>query len=106
MNAPKWSVFYVHVARNLLMSIMLIMLALFVGMFGYHQFEEMSWIDAFLNASMILSGMGPATALMTTGGKLFAGLYALFSGLVFIALIVIMISPLIHHLFRKFHLGS
>jgi len=104
MNKPSLSKFYIHVAQNLLMSVLLIIFALFLGMVGYHEFEGMPWIDSFLNASMILSGMGPATVLATTGGKLFAGLYALFSGLVFIALIVIMISPLIHHLFRKIHI--
>ena len=69
-------------------------------------FEHMPWVDSFLNASMILSGMGPATTMTTTAGKLFAGLYALFSGLAFIAIVVIMLSPIIHKLFRKIHIES
>jgi hypothetical protein len=69
-------------------------------------FEGMPWMDAFLNASMILSGMGPAAVLVTASGKLFAGLYALFSGLAFIAIVVIMLSPIIHKFFRKIHLES
>ena len=73
-------------------------------MLGYHFSEKMSWIDSFLNASMILSGMGPAATLTTTAGKLFAGCYALFSGLAFIAIVVIMLSPMIHKFFRKIHL--
>ncbi len=84
----------------------LIAAALSIGMLGYHVTEKMSWIDSFLNASMILSGMGPATSLTTVSGKLFAGFYALFSGLAFIAIFVMMLSPVIHSLFRKIHLES
>lgn len=97
---------YLHIVRNAFFGFLLIAAALFIGMFGYHVFERMSWVDAFLNASMILSGMGPATTLVTTAGKLFAGFYALFSGLAFIAIVVIMLSPLIHTFFRKIHLES
>lgn len=79
-------------------------MGLLMGMIGYAFFEHMSWTDAFMNAAMILSGMGPAATLTTTGGKLFAGFYALFSGLAFIAIVVIMLSPLIHQFFRKIHM--
>lgn len=95
---------YYPMVRNSIIGLILIAAALFIGMLGYHLLEKMSWIDSFLNASMILSGMGPATTLTTTLGKLFAGLYALFSGLAFIAIIVIMLSPVIHKFFRKIHL--
>lgn len=97
---------YTHVLRNSLIGLSLIAAALLIGMVGYHVFEQMTWIDAFLNASMILSGMGPATTLATSGGKVFAGLYALFSGLAFIAIVVIMLSPVIHKFFRKIHLEA
>lgn len=96
---------YQHMVRNSFIGLMLIAAALSFGMLGYHFFER-SWIDSFLNASMILSGMGPAATLTTTAGKLFAGFYALFSGLAFIAIVVIMLSPLIHMFFRKVHLES
>lgn len=95
---------YRHLLRNVFIGCMLIMSALYLGMLGYHYIERMSWIDSFLNAAMILSGMGQITPLNTTGGKLFAGLYALFSGLAFIAIVVIMLSPIIHKFFRKIHL--
>lgn len=98
--------FYAHFFRNIVWGIILIILALFIGMCGYHFFEHMAWIDAFLNAAMILSGMGPVVILSTTGGKLFAGLYALFSGLTFIILIGILLSPSIHLIIRKIHLES
>lgn len=97
---------YHHIMRNTLMGFFLIAFALFIGMWGYHVYEKMPWIDAFLNASMILSGMGPAATLTTTAGKLFAGLYALFSGLTFIAIVVILFSPAIHLFFRKIHLEN
>jgi hypothetical protein len=101
---PKAIAFYTHFFRNIVWGILLIILALFIGMCGYHFFEQMTWIDAFLNAAMILSGMGPVVILSTTGGKLFAGFYALFSGLTFIILIGILLSPGIHHIIRKIHL--
>lgn len=97
---------YLHLTRNALIGILLIAMALFIGMLGYHVFERLSWVDSFLNASMILSGMGPADAMKTTSGKVFAGFYALFSGLAFIAIFVIMLSPLIHRFFRKIHMES
>ncbi len=98
--------FYHHITRNTLWGIALTAIALLIGMVGYHLSEQMSWVDSFMNASMILSGMGPASALNTTAGKLFAGFYALFSGLAFIAIIVIILSPVIHQFFRKIHLES
>lgn len=97
---------YLHLVRTSIMGFMLIIIALCLGMAGYHYFENLSWVDSFLNASMILSGMGPAATLVTTPGKLFAGFYALFSGLAFIAIIVIMLSPVIHAFFRKIHLET
>ncbi|TAL66107.1 MAG: hypothetical protein EPN84_00720, partial [Legionella sp.] len=62
----------VHLTLNAIIGLVLISIALFIGMLGYHYFEDMPWIDAFLNASMILSGMGPAHSMNTAGGKLFA----------------------------------
>ena len=92
--------------RSALIGFTLIAIALFIGMLGYHVTERMSWVDAFLNASMILSGMGPANEMMTTQGKLFAGFYALFSGLAFVALVAIMLAPAVHKFFHKIHLES
>lgn len=103
--AKKHNIF-LHMTRNALIGCLLIAVALLIGIMGYHFFERMAWIDAFMNASMILSGMGPATVLKSFAGKLFAGFYALFSGLAFIAIVVIMLSPLIHKFFRKIHLET
>ena len=103
--APPKNV-YLHLVRNYIAGFILIAIALFAGMIGYHITEKMSWIDAFLNASMILSGMGPAVTLTTNAGKLFAGFYAVFSGLAFIAIIVIMLSPIIHKFFQTIHVET
>ncbi len=73
-------------------------------MLGYRYFEGMEWIDAFANASMILSGMGPLTPLQTSNGKLFAGLYALYSGLALILATGILLAPVVHRLLHQFHL--
>lgn len=98
------SQFIMHIIRNLLISIVFIAIALFIGMAGYHGFEHMPWLDAFLNASMILSGMGPVNTLVTPYGKLFAGLYALFSGLAFIAIMGLIFAPIVNRFFRQIHL--
>jgi hypothetical protein len=78
--------------------------ALTVGVLGYRWTEDMPWIDALLNASMILGGMGPVGELHTVGGKLFASIYALFAGVVFIGLAGVLLAPLMHRLMHRFHL--
>ncbi|MHB1947660.1 MAG: hypothetical protein ACYCQI_06055 [Gammaproteobacteria bacterium] len=98
------SQFLKHVLRNILFGWFFIIFALYIGMWGYHYYEHMSWVDAFENAAMILSGMGPATNIVTTAGKLFAGAYALFSGLAFIVILGVIFSPVIRRFFHKLHL--
>jgi hypothetical protein len=73
------------------------------GMVGYVAFEKLSWIDAFLNAAMLLGGMGPVNAPQTFGGKLFAGLYALYAGLVFIVSAAVLATPLLHRVLHRLH---
>lgn len=73
-------------------------------MAGYHYYESMSWVDAYVNAAMILSGMGPVNPLQTDAGKIFAGSYALFSGIVFLVVIAVIFAPVIHRFLHKFHL--
>ncbi len=84
----------------------LILLSLFAGMVGYHYYEGLAWIDAFANASMILSGMGPLDPPKTWGGKLFAGLYALYSGLAVILAAGILFTPVVHRLLHQFNLDD
>ncbi len=84
----------------------LIAASLTVGMLGYHFIAGQSWADSFLNASMILSGMGPVGELPNTGAKVFAGFYALYSGLALILIAGIILSPVVHRFLHKFHLES
>jgi len=74
-----------------------------IGMAGYEHFEDLPWRDAFLNSAMLLGGMGPVDAPKTPGGKLFAGAYALYAGLVFLVAIGIVLAPLLHRLMHRFH---
>ena len=80
--------------------------SLAIGILGYHLTEGLPWLDALLNASMILGGMGPVNELRTAGGKLFASAYALFSGVAFLATAGILVAPLAHRLLHRLHLGS
>ena len=84
----------------------LIAASLAVGMLGYHYIAGQTWPDAFLNAAMILSGMGPVGDLPGTAAKLFAGFYALYSGLALILIAGIVLSPIVHRFLHKFHLES
>jgi hypothetical protein len=74
-----------------------------LGMAGYSRFEHLAWTDAFLNAAMLLGGMGPVDAPRTEAGKLFAGAYALYAGLVFLAAAALLLSPVVHRVMHKFH---
>lgn len=81
----------------------LVLGSLLIGMAGYAHYEGLAWRDAFLNAAMLLGGMGPVEAPRTAGGKLFAGLYALYAGLVFLVAVGIVLAPVVHRLLHKFH---
>ncbi|MFO0972574.1 MAG: hypothetical protein U1A27_03915 [Phycisphaerae bacterium] len=78
--------------------------SLAIGILGYRVLESQSWIDATLNASMILGGMGPVSELHTNAGKLFASAYALFSGVIFLTVAAILFVPVLHRLLHRFHL--
>lgn len=100
---PKY-LFFSRLRRNILIGSVIILFSLGLGMLGYHHFENMSWVDAYVNAAMILSGMGPVSTLQTESGKLFAGTYALFSGIIFLVVVAIIFGPVIHRFFHQFHL--
>ena len=97
-------VYYRRIARNAALGALVIAVSLGIGMTGYHVFEKLPWLDAFLNAAMILSGMGPVATLQTNAGKIFAGCYALFSGLTLVAILGIIFAPVVHRFLHKFHL--
>jgi hypothetical protein len=101
--APR-HVFFRRFARAFLLGQAIVLISLAGGMAGYHCFEGMGWVDSFANAAMILSGMGPMGELKTTGGKIFAGCYALYSGLALITVAAVTFSPIVHRFLHKFHL--
>jgi hypothetical protein len=98
--------FYARMARSAALAFAIVLGSLGIGMAGYHWLERLSWLDAFLNAAMILSGMGPVAQIQTPGGKLFAGCYALFSGLALITVVAVIFAPLFHRFLHKFHLEA
>ena len=93
-------------ARSFAVVSALIGVSLLAGMAGYHYLEDLPWIDAFVNAAMILGGMGPVSPINTHGGKLFAGLYALYSGLFVIVAAGILFAPVLHRMLHTFHADS
>jgi hypothetical protein len=89
--------------RSLGIGLALVVVALLAGMEGYHRLVGLSWIDSFLNASMILAGMGPMAAPTTDAGKIFAGTYALFSGIAVLAIAGVIAAPLVHRFLHRMH---
>lgn len=96
--------FYKRFLRGLTVSLLLLGFSLGIGILGYHYIGELSWIDSLLNASMILTGMGPVNDMVSDGGKLFASFYALFSGLAFLSFAAVLFAPIVHRFMHKFHL--
>jgi hypothetical protein len=101
-----WPAFRARLLRAGRLGLVLIAASLVVGMAGYHFIAKQAWADSFLNAAMILSGMGPVGELKSTGAKIFAGFYALYSGLALITIAGIILSPVIHRFLHKFHLET
>ena len=95
---------FVHrVAKSLVVAMLILAAALGAGILGYHYIGRLPWMDAVLNASMILTGMGPVDTLRGNGAKLFASAYALFSGLIFLTIMAITLMPVLHRVLHKFH---
>jgi len=99
-----WSAFLRRLATSAALGLLLISASLAVGMAGYHWFESLTWLDAFANAAMILSGMGPLAQLQTSAGKLFAGLYALYSGLAVVMIAGLTFAPVVRRFLHHIHL--
>ncbi len=95
-----------RVARHGGVSVLLIGLSLWIGTAGYHTFAKLGWIDSLLNASMILTGMGPVDTMTTDSAKLFASVYALYSGIVFLAAVGVLFMPFLHRVLHKLHINS
>jgi|SRR3954471_23750900 hypothetical protein len=102
-----WPAFLRRAYRHLLVGVLVLTCVVAIGTIGYHVLDaDLTWVDAFLNASMILSGMGPVDKLTTDPAKLFAALYALFSGLVFIGVMGVITAPWLHRMLHRFHMES
>lgn len=84
-------------------ALTLLFLSIIIGMVGYEHYEQLSWRSAFLNTAMLLGGMGPVDAPLSNAGKLFAGIYALYAGLVFIIVAGLILAPIVHRIMHKFH---
>jgi hypothetical protein len=98
--------FYRRLARHAAFATVLIILSLALGTFGYHWLGELGWVDALLNASMILTGMGPVNPMHTTAAKLFAAAYALFSGVAFLSMAGVLFAPAVHRFLHRLHLDE
>lgn len=96
--------FYSRVLRYAWFSFLLLGVSLGIGVVGYHYFNELPWLDALLNASMILTGMGPIDAMKNDGAKWFASIYAIFSGVAFLSTVAVFLSPVVHRFLHKLHL--
>ena len=92
-----------RMVRHFLAAAALAVVSLGIGIAGYAHYEGLPWRDGFLNSAMLLGGMGPVDPPQTNGGKLFAGLYALYAGLVFLVTAAILMAPVVHRLLHKFH---
>jgi len=95
-----------RMARAVGLCLCLIVPSLIIGVVGYRYFEGMSLTDAFLNAAMILSSMGPASQLHTQAGKIFAGVYALYSGLIVVIATGFLLAPIFHRVLHRFHVET
>ncbi len=92
-----------RVVRHAAFAALILSASLVWGMAGYAYFEGLPWVDAFLNAAMLLGGMGPVESPATPGGKLFAGIYALYAGVAFLVTVGVVLAPLVHRLLHRFH---
>ncbi len=95
--------FFQRLVVHALLAVLLVAGSLGIGMLGYVCTEHLSWLDAFLNASMLLGGMGPVDMPRSEAGKFFAGMYALYAGLVFIVTIALVFTPILHRILHKLH---
>ena len=105
-NVLKPMDFIKRLLKYLIISLSLISLSLLLGVLGYHYIANLSWIDSLYNASLILTGMGPVDKMETVDAKLFASVYALFSGVAFLSTVAIFIAPIAHRLLHILHVDT
>jgi len=101
---PARKHFLTKLAKNFLLAMGLLLISLLIGMWGYHHYMNLGFADSLINASMILSGMGPVDHADTNGAKIFASLYAIYSGVAFISSMAFLFIPVVHRFLHKMHL--
>ncbi len=100
---PHKNDYYHKVLKSVLLGLIVLFLSLAIGVVGYHYYFNLNWIDSLLNASMILTGMGPVDKAITDGAKLFSSFYSLYSGVAFLTSVAVIFSPIVHRFLHKFH---
>lgn len=99
-----------HFGKRIFISVSLafalLVVSLLIGVFGYMYFFNLNWVDGLLNASMILTGMGPVNQATNDGGKIFASVYAIYSGVAFLTSVAVLFAPILHRFLHKFHLDT
>ena len=101
--APR-RVFVHRMLRSAAIGVAFLVFSLCIGTLGYHVFVGLDWLQAALNAAMILAGMGPVDEIRTTGGKVFAIVYCLYSGVAFLTTVAVLLAPVVHRFLHRFHL--
>jgi hypothetical protein len=103
--APK-EIFYARLLRGIVIASGMLAFSLGIGIFGYHAIGKLGWIDSLLNASMILTGMGPVDPMTSSAAKIFASAYAIFSGVAFLTTIAVVLAPVMHRIMHIFHIDD
>jgi hypothetical protein len=105
-SLPHKKHFYSRFVKNIIASFIILAVSLLIGVSGYMYYYNLNWIDALLNASMILTGMGPIDTAKTDGAKLFASFYAIYSGVAFLTSVAVIFAPVLHRFLHRFHLDT
>jgi len=101
---PSSMHFAKHFFKSFLLGLAFIVLSLFIGMWGYHYYMNLNWVDSLINASMILTGMGPVDKAETDSAKIFASIYAIYSGVAFLTSVAVIFGPVVHRFLHRFHI--
>jgi hypothetical protein len=101
---PHKKHFYSKLIKSAAIGTLFLFISLIIGIVGYHYYFNISWLDSLVNASMILTGMGPVDRALTNGAKLFSSFYAIYSGVAFLTSVAIIFSPVVHRFLHRFHI--
>jgi len=102
-KVPHKKFYYSRLRNSVLIASIVLGLSLGIGVIGYHYFLSLGWVDSLLNASMILTGMGPVDKAITDGGKIFSSIYAIYSGVAFLTSVAVIFAPIVTRFLHKFH---